>query len=68
MEKILGNDNGIINSISEHNSEKECIEKANKDLKGEFLGAPTFEHYPRAYIIKGEKTLLQIHKTFKKGE
>lgn len=47
-------------SITECDSEDECLEKLNTHLKGEYLNSPTFETTPRAYIIKGEKIGLDF--------
>lgn len=47
-------------SITECDSEDECLEKLNIHLKGEYLNSPIFETKPRAYIIKGEKIELKF--------
>jgi len=70
IEYLYNNNNfGIHTSITECDSEEECLEKLNTHLKGGYLNSPTFETKPRAYIIKGEKINLKFETTaiFKKA-
>ena len=62
VEYLLGNYgyNEVHTSITECDSEDECLEKLNMHLKGGYLNSPTFETKPRAYIIKGDKVELKF--------
>lgn len=49
--------------VGEFSTIEDALDRFNKDLKGDFLGAPDLTGHPEAYVIKGKKIPVKIKKT-----